>query len=180
MANLRHFVRDLILLCKKASQIARLIRKDDQLLQLLTQEKPIDVEQGHFTQDFKTLADVLIQEMVKDFLQKSYPLLGVVLGEESNQFTNNKGKIVEIKIKDTMEQTVRLLAPLMNESEIAASKLATVIWSQPQLTEEEENELNQLNNFTIDESQLGIWIDPIGKLIELTMITTELINLKQK
>ena len=163
MAILRHFVRDLVLLSKKASEITRLIRQDDQLLQLLIQEKPVDIEQGHFTQDFKTLADVLIQEMIKDCLLKSYPLLPFIKGEESNQFTSKKGKIVEVKIKNSLDQMVKLLVPLMQESKNAARKLALVILSESRLNEKEENELNQLGNLMIDESQLGIWIDPIGK-----------------
>lgn len=49
----------------KAANIAKLIRKDSALLELLVQEKEEEQANPRFVQDFKTLADVLIQEMVR-------------------------------------------------------------------------------------------------------------------
>ena len=37
------------------------------------QEKETDGAEGSFAQDFKTLGDVLIQEMVRNDLAKTYP-----------------------------------------------------------------------------------------------------------
>lgn len=45
--------------------MARLVRKNEHLFELLVQEKTGDTANARFVRDFKTLADVLIQEMVR-------------------------------------------------------------------------------------------------------------------
>jgi len=58
-------VRALIHASEKAAKIARIIKKEEELFNLLVQEKK-DIEKNkRFVQDFKTLADVLIQESLK-------------------------------------------------------------------------------------------------------------------
>ena len=59
----------------KASEIATVIRKERALLNLLVEEKP-EVRKNHqFFQDFKTLADVLIQETVRHFISQKVSTL---------------------------------------------------------------------------------------------------------
>lgn len=58
-------LESLIIVSEKAANIARACRQEKCLFQLLIQEKSSDEANPRFVQDFKTLADVLIQETVK-------------------------------------------------------------------------------------------------------------------
>lgn len=58
-------VRAMLVASEKAGNIARLIRADTKLFSLLVQEKTGDEKSHRFFQDFKTLADVLIQESLR-------------------------------------------------------------------------------------------------------------------
>lgn len=64
-----------------------------------------------FLQDFKTLADVLIQEVLKTQLRTYIPGLekDCVHGEEDNEFTNSKGETVLVKIGPQPSDTFELL-----------------------------------------------------------------------
>jgi len=55
----------LLNVAEKGATIARNIRSEASLLELLVQEKKGDQKNERFVQDFKTLADVLVQELVK-------------------------------------------------------------------------------------------------------------------
>ena len=59
------FFESLLKVSEKAANIARVIRQDEHLFKLLVQEKKGSEKNPRFVQDFKTLADVLIQETVK-------------------------------------------------------------------------------------------------------------------
>lgn len=61
----RNLLRSLINASEKAANIARICRSNGQLLNLLVQEKTGDEANARFDHDFKTLADVLIQETIK-------------------------------------------------------------------------------------------------------------------
>lgn len=50
---------------EKAANIARVCRQNDSLFRLLIQEKNDDEKNPRFFRDFKTLADVLIQETIR-------------------------------------------------------------------------------------------------------------------
>ena len=66
------FVRLLISGSEKAANIARMIRSEKELFDLLVEEKT-DSKEGkneRFVHDFKTLADVLIQESLKHDISK--------------------------------------------------------------------------------------------------------------
>lgn len=58
-------LKALCIASEKAANIARLVRRNEHLFDLLVQEKTGDSANARFVRDFKTLADVLIQEMVK-------------------------------------------------------------------------------------------------------------------
>lgn len=58
-------LKALVIASEKAANVARLIRQDEHLFELLVQEKTGDSANARFVRDFKTLADVLIQEMVR-------------------------------------------------------------------------------------------------------------------
>jgi len=55
----------LLRVAEKAANVARVCRQEAPLFQLLVQEKTGDDKNKKFVQDFKTLADVVIQEMIK-------------------------------------------------------------------------------------------------------------------
>lgn len=57
---------DLLLrVAEKAANVARVCRQEAPLFQLLVQEKTGADKNKKFVQDFKTLADVVIQEMIR-------------------------------------------------------------------------------------------------------------------
>lgn len=55
----------LVVLSEKAANIARICRENDNLFQLLIEKKDSGEANPRFNEDFKTLADVLIQETVR-------------------------------------------------------------------------------------------------------------------
>lgn len=63
-------LESLIVASEKAANIARICRQEACLFNLLVQEKSSDEANPRFVQDFKTLADVLIQETVKHDIGK--------------------------------------------------------------------------------------------------------------
>lgn len=56
---------ELVKAAEKAAHIARICRQEKELFQLLIEEKTGDAKNINFKHDFKTLADVLIQETVR-------------------------------------------------------------------------------------------------------------------
>lgn len=61
-----NIVNCLVNVSEKAANIARLMRQHDYLFSLLVQEKSIDESNSErFVHDYKTLADVLIQETIR-------------------------------------------------------------------------------------------------------------------
>ncbi|XP_066581794.1 inositol polyphosphate 1-phosphatase isoform X2 [Prorops nasuta] len=89
---------------EKAANIARVCRQDSVLFKLLVQEKSDEEKNPRFFQDFKTLADVLIQETIRHDIEIEFPELAkMVQGEENNIFSNTLVKIpadLDICIKD--------------------------------------------------------------------------------
>ena len=65
---LRDLAAELISVSEKAATLARVIRSEHALFELLVEEKKGDSKNKRFLQDFKTLADVLVQEMVKEHI----------------------------------------------------------------------------------------------------------------
>lgn len=59
---------------EKAATIARLCRREKALFSLLIEEKTVTAN-DRFKHDFKTLADVLIQETVRHDLCQRFPAL---------------------------------------------------------------------------------------------------------
>lgn len=58
-------LKALVVLSERAANVAKLVRRDEHLFELLVQEKTGESANSRFVRDFKTLADVLIQEMVR-------------------------------------------------------------------------------------------------------------------
>ena len=69
----------LVSLSEKAASLARLVRKYNDLFHLLVQEKADGTQNKRFDVDYKTLADVLIQETVKYFVGEKVNSLPVLI-----------------------------------------------------------------------------------------------------
>lgn len=65
MGKARQLLEVILKVSEKAANIARSCRRDEALFSLLVQEKNAEEKNPRFLQDFKTLADVLIQETIR-------------------------------------------------------------------------------------------------------------------
>ncbi|XP_050309681.1 inositol polyphosphate 1-phosphatase [Anthonomus grandis grandis] len=146
---------------EKAANIARLLRQNDKLFQKLVEQKSSEEANPRFQEDFKTLADVLIQEMVKYDVGIKFPYLkNKIYGEENNHFYSSKlNKEMTIEIQETQEETSSLLSELFNDNEEIAKLLATEVHKVVEL----ENIYTKypVDDFSMDLNKLSIWIDPI-------------------
>jgi len=164
---MKKFLQRVAFASEKAACVARACRKETDLFKLLVQEKETDGAEGSFAQDFKTLGDVLIQEMVRNDLALTYPdLADHIQGEESNEFTNTLGEKINVKVCPTQEETSNLLKQVLDGNEAAADILAKVVHSEFSECESEVAKLlgDKFADLPDDEgdvSDLGIWIDPI-------------------
>ncbi|NWS65091.1 INPP phosphatase, partial [Chunga burmeisteri] len=148
---------------EKAAHIARLCRREDPLFQLLVAEKTGDDRNRRFLQDFKTLADVLIQEVIKHDLGKEFPeLQGHIHGEESNEFRNGQGEMVAVRVCATPGDTAALLLAVLEPERAAAELLAAAAHQDVVLG---DTELAGVE-LSIPPQDLAIWIDPIDSTNE--------------
>uniref|UniRef100_A0A8B9RVQ7 INPP phosphatase n=1 Tax=Accipiter nisus TaxID=211598 RepID=A0A8B9RVQ7_9AVES len=148
---------------EKAAHIARLCRREEPLFQLLVAEKTGADRNRRFLQDFKTLADVLIQEVIKHDLGKEFPeLQGHIHGEESNEFKNGQGETVAVRVCATPGDTAALLLSVLEPERAAAELLAAAVHRDVAL---EDVELAGVA-LSIPPQDLAIWIDPIDSTNE--------------
>lgn len=151
-------LQELLRVSEKAANIARACRQQETLFQLLIEEKKEGEKNKKFAVDFKTLADVLVQEVIKENMENKFPGLGKkIFGEESNEFTNDLGEKIIMRLGPTEEETVALLSKVLNGNKLASEALAKVVhqdvfFSDPALDSVEIN---------IPQDILGIWVDPI-------------------
>lgn len=151
-------LRLLLRVAEKAANVARVCRQEAPLFQLLVQEKTGDDKNKKFVQDFKTLADVVIQEMIRHDVGAQFPeMVGFIHGEESNKFENGLGESVTVTVGRTEEETASLLARVLDGNDTAASLLARAIHQDPETIEANTDGLT----VPLSPSELGIWIDPI-------------------
>ncbi|XP_063215218.1 inositol polyphosphate 1-phosphatase isoform X1 [Chroicocephalus ridibundus] len=149
---------------EKAAHIARLCRREEPLFQLLVAEKTGADRNRRFLQDFKTLADVLIQEVIKHDLGKEFPeLQGHIHGEESNEFRNGQaGETVTVRVCATPGDTAALLLSVLEPERAAAELLAAAVHRDVTL---EDAELASVA-LSVPPQDLAIWIDPIDSTNE--------------
>ncbi|XP_031705094.1 inositol polyphosphate 1-phosphatase [Anarrhichthys ocellatus] len=151
-------LRLLLRVAEKAANVARVCRQEAPLFQLLVQEKTGDDKNKKFVQDFKTLADVVIQEMIRHDVGAQFPEMAAFIhGEESNKFENGLGESVTVTVCGTEEDTAALLATVLDGDHTAASLLARAIHQDPASIDAETDGLT----VPLGPSELGIWIDPI-------------------
>ncbi|XP_069111278.1 inositol polyphosphate 1-phosphatase-like [Argopecten irradians] len=145
---------------EKGANVARIIRSDADLLNLLVEEKTGNSKNQRFVQDFKTLADVLVQEIVRHDLTEKIPdIKGSIYGEESNTFTNAVGESITVEIQTTKQQTTDLLSKVLDGNERAADLLAREAHESVAVTVGIEPE--KLGCLEVNVEDIGVWIDPI-------------------
>lgn len=160
------FIKALIYSSEKAANLARAIRAEHDLFSLLVQEKDNGEKNARFVRDFKTLADVLIQETIRYDLTNKFPEINPcdIHGEESNRFTNGHGESIEVEVQSTQQETAALLSKVLNGNMNAAELLATVVHSNNKV-ETDEN-LDHIHHACFPLQNFGIWIDPIDSTAE--------------
>ncbi|VEN57918.1 unnamed protein product [Callosobruchus maculatus] len=153
-------LKSLIILSEKAANIARACRADQHLFGLLVQQKKEDEANPRFVEDFKTLADVLIQEMVRYYVGMQFQdLSDSVKGEENNTFTNKLGEKICVQVEETEEKTAHLLKRVLSGDQLAANLLAAEVHKEIDLKDVDTNIPS--TDFEVDLHDLAIWIDPI-------------------
>lgn len=84
-----------------------------------------------------------------------------IRGEENNYFTNTLGKQVQVHICQRVEETASLLETVLDGNHVASLLLAKAVhidFTDPPL---------QLGPLPLDTRNIGIWVDPLGKLMSL-------------
>lgn len=166
----QEFFKSLINASEKAANIARVCRSNQKLFELLIQEKTDDDKNPRFFRDFKTLADVVIQETIRSEVGREFPeIRDNIKGEETNKFENVLGESVTVEITDDSNVTKLMLLKVLDGDASAANALTTEIHKEVTVDES----LPDINE-QLDFSKLGIWIDPIdgtqeyidGKFVE--------------
>ncbi|XP_051865640.1 inositol polyphosphate 1-phosphatase [Pristis pectinata] len=148
----------LICASEKSANIARACKREDTLFQLLIEEKKGPEKNKKFVQDFKTLADVIIQEVIKHDIGKKFPeLASHIAGEESNHFENGLGETIIVKVCKTEQATAELISKVLDGNLKAAGLLAKCIHEDVHI---DGPDLEKLN-IDIPMDTIGIWVDPI-------------------
>lgn len=82
-----------------------------------------------------------------------------------NSFTNALGETISIEIKENVEYTAEMLEKILDGNHHAATILATEVHREIDVSDVQTGSVEIPTNLTVDMTELGIWIDPIGKLI---------------
>lgn len=84
-------------------------------------------------------------------------------GEESREFSSSSGESITVRVCATEPETAALLSKVMGGHATAAALLARAAHDEgPEPTLPGEL-VSSLRNVAVDVSELGVWIDPIGK-----------------
>jgi len=171
------FVSRLLQVGEKSARLARSIRANEELFPHLCKEKTIDANK-RFLVDFKTLTDVLIQELVKLELGQRYPSLrDYIQGEENNTFTINDQ---EILIDLASPHFSTSLLRILNNNKTATDALLAIIQEKNPTSPATEAELKKVKSLCGNEcfntSNVGMWIDPLDGTNEYIKGGNETVN----
>lgn len=127
--DLRDVVELLCFAAERAAMVAREVRSDRELLELLVRQKDDKVKGGAAPMaDFKTLTDVFVQETVRWMVSQRFPGMAPHFrGEESPLFTSQDGKDVTIAVGENPEETAECLSMAMGGHRDAAARLAAIV-----------------------------------------------------
>ncbi|XP_055328850.1 inositol polyphosphate 1-phosphatase-like isoform X2 [Paramacrobiotus metropolitanus] len=157
-------LQSLLRLSERAANIARAVRSHSDLFDVLIQEKEFDKRRQK--PDYKTLADVTIQESIRHFLGKDFPILASqVRGEESYCFTNKTGSFVNIQILPSADLMKNLLLGVLQGDERAADELAGAIYNEPDMCGVDLDRTNSVK-LQLPADGFGIWVDPLDATAE--------------
>lgn len=84
-----------------------------------------------------------------------------IKGEEKARFTNSLGETAVIEIFDSVAQTSECLLKVLDGDSVAANLLAEEVHK---IVNAEMPDIPELPD-GLNYSNMGIWIDPIGKII---------------
>ncbi|CAF4291051.1 unnamed protein product, partial [Rotaria sp. Silwood2] len=164
---LHEFLYQLSVCSEKAACIARHIRFMHTDFNSMIEKKQLDENHQHLNADYKTLADVIIQEVIKRDLRRIYPsLTNHIYGEEDGSLKlNSSDEKIIIDVTGTREDILNLLKKLFdNKSTQSIEALADIVASSSDITLSEQckQSFEKIpNNISIDLSNIGIWIDPV-------------------
>eukprot|EP01103_Thecamoeba_quadrilineata_P019248 TRINITY_DN7704_c0_g1_i1.p1 TRINITY_DN7704_c0_g1~~TRINITY_DN7704_c0_g1_i1.p1 ORF type:complete len:391 (+),score=75.78 TRINITY_DN7704_c0_g1_i1:87-1259(+) len=160
-------VRVLAQLSEKAAAIARFCRNEKDSFESMVELKEAD-KNVRFLKDFKTIADVLIQEFVKKEILDHFPFHpDSILGEEINSFKNSKNENFPITIGSSSDETYQCLSQILDTNLPFARKLADICHFPissiltPDIQAKLDSSLKVLENVEYFPSDLGICLDPI-------------------
>ncbi|MFT7807980.1 inositol polyphosphate 1-phosphatase [Arapaima gigas] len=146
---------------EKAANIARSCRQEEALFGLLIEEKKEGEKNKKFVTDFKTLADVLVQEVIKHDIGKEFPgLESYIFGEESNEFTNGLGEKIQVKVCDLEQDTCLLLGKVLGGNTVAAAALARAAHRDVTVPDLDVGTVH------LPRDNLGVWVDPIDSTFQ--------------
>lgn len=83
-------------------------------------------------------------------------------GEESNSFSNTLGETITVEIRETQQETAELLFKVLDGDKNAADILAAEVHKNI-VMDDINSQISSCLNLDIPVSNLGVWIDPIGK-----------------
>ena len=86
-----------------------------------------------------------------------------VFGEESNKITNKFGEDISIAVGPTVADTYSVLSQILIDKCSQARSLAECVHKHIEIDIRKHETISSIENIFIDQSNLGIWIDPIGK-----------------
>lgn len=95
-------------------------------------------------------------------LYKKYPKIDSIRGEETNQFKNSQGITIEIELNGNRNDLEEQLNQVLIDHANAAKLLVDLIYEEDS-TANELKVNQQLFEVDLNDEDLGIWIDPIGK-----------------
>ncbi|KAF6026093.1 hypothetical protein EB796_015596 [Bugula neritina] len=164
MVSVKGFLEGLIIASEKASRITRIIRaaywtggSDSQPIhQRIATEEKVDRKDG--SSDFKTLADVLCQTVIDYELRKLFPDIRDIHGEENCSFQSCGDEEVQVKLTGNTEDTKVMLSKALSDPLVVDNGIST--------------HSTELENLSVDFSNIGVWIDPIDA-------TKEYVNAKK-
>ncbi|XP_051886006.1 inositol polyphosphate 1-phosphatase-like [Pristis pectinata] len=148
---------------EKSANIARACKQEEALFGFWCRRKKATRKIRNFVSDFKTLADVLVQEVIKHDMGKKFPgLEDHIFGEESNEFTNSLGEKIKVGVCATEEDTAELLSKVLNGNMTAAELLASIVHRDVSI---EDPALEKLTT-EIPQDTMALWVDPIDSTFQ--------------
>ncbi|GIY52642.1 inositol polyphosphate 1-phosphatase [Caerostris extrusa] len=170
--HLSDLLQCLIKCSEKAARIAQILRNEDDLFQLLVEEKSDTEKNKRFVRNFRTLVVVLLRETILRDVAKQFPSLGsYICAEEHNSFQNSLGESIRVKLTDLEDETTALLSQVLDGRDHVAKLLASVVHSNNSNYEKQCSSTS-----IIPASGVGIWIDPIDSTSEYIQARSEETN----